>query len=56
MTPNFVVFVRGLLPMCCHIGRVCHICAFLLNKLSRYYVQSLKMGVKTCLWSEFEHK
>ena len=35
MTPNFLVFVIVLLPIC-HIGWTCHICAFLLKKLSRY--------------------
>ena len=26
-TPNFVAVVSVLLPICCHIGWLCHICA-----------------------------
>ena len=46
MTSNFVVVVSALLPIFVILAGVCHICAFLSKKLSRYLVRLLTNGCK----------
>ena len=57
MTPNFVVVVSVLLPICCHIGRgMQYLCIFNGEVVTLLGAITEKMGVKTCLLSELEHK
>ena len=57
MTPTFVVVVSVLLPICCHIGLgVPYLCIFVGEVVTLLGANTEKMGVKTCLWSELEHK
>ena len=56
MTPNFVVFVSVLLPICCHIGWGMPYLRMFLKKLSRYKVQLLINGCGHFMCSELEHK
>ena len=57
MTPNFVVVVSVLLPICCHIGSgMPYLYIFVGEVVMLLGAISEKMGVKTCLWSVLEHK
>ena len=52
MTPNFVVFVSVLLPICCHIDwGMPYLCIFV-----EEVVTLLVAITDKCLWSELEHK
>ena len=59
MTPNFVVVVNVLLPICCHIGwgmPYIYICIFVREVVTLLGAITETIGVKTCLCSKLEHK
>ena len=58
MTPNAVAVVSVLLPFCCHIGwGMPYMCIFVEEvAMLLGAITHGKMGVKTCLRSELEHK
>ena len=56
MTPNFVVVVSVLVPICCHIGLgMPYLCIFVREVVTLLGAITERMGVKTGLWSVLEH-
>ena len=57
MIPKFVVFIKVLLRISCHIGSgMRNLCKFVEDFVALFGAVTDKMGVKTRLWFELENK
>ena len=57
MTPNRVAVISDLLSICGHICQgMSYMCIFVEEVVPLLGTMTGKMSVKTCLWSELEHK